>query len=57
MPRSDRFDAALKSLGERFSQGGFICPGDIQVVASRHSDTPEEREALVAWLTLRMPED
>ena len=52
--RSPRFDAALKDLGERYAtSGAFIAPGDIQVIASRHSETPEERATLVAWLTMQ----
>jgi hypothetical protein len=52
--RSDRFDAALRDLGERYAQGAFICKGDIAIVAARHSSTTQERDVLVAWLSMQV---
>jgi hypothetical protein len=53
--RSDRFDAALRDLGERYAtSGAFICQGDLEIVASRHSATAQERAVLVAWLEMQL---
>lgn len=49
--RSPRFDAATRDLGEIYAQGGWVCAGDIEKIASRHSDTAEERADLVGYLS------
>lgn len=48
--RSSRFDAATRDLGEIYALGGWVCQGDLEKVASRHSSSSEERAVLVGYL-------